>query len=319
MWPVYVLGEHRGMTDLTRRTAFQLAAAAGAGATATSMTKRKEVTTFVFVTGSNGVASGDAELTLRGHRTVGVSLPGHGPEDQLHVAYQAPQDLAKLAALPSTMAGVTLDDYVEATVDVVRRVSRYGPVILVGGSLGGSTITKAADEVPHLIDRLVYIGAYCCTKLRSPAEYLETPEGRTSLGAAILPGVVGDPRVLKAIRINWRTNDRKFLDAAKAAFMAEGTDGEFLALLNSSLPDESLEVSSADARGRKDAWGRVRRVYVRQSLDRVIPPALQDRMIREADEATPGNRFEVFTVRTPHAPTRRAYREITKILDGLAK
>ncbi|MFC7101581.1 alpha/beta fold hydrolase [Nonomuraea rubra] len=66
------------------------------------------------------------------------------------------------------MAGVTLDDYVEATVDVVRRVSRYGPVILVGGSLGGSTITKAADAVPHLIDRLVYIGAYCCTKLRSP-------------------------------------------------------------------------------------------------------------------------------------------------------
>ncbi|WP_080047539.1 alpha/beta fold hydrolase [[Actinomadura] parvosata] len=308
------------MTDLTRRTAFQLAAAAGTGAAVTSVQKpRKEVTTFVFVTGSNGTASGDAELALRGHRTVGVSLPGHGPENQLHRAYQAPQDLAKLATLPSAMAGVTLDDYVEATVDVVRRVSRYGPVILVGGSLGGSTITKAADAVPGLIDRLVYIGAYCCTKLRSPAEYLETPEGRTSLGAAILPGVVGDPQVLKAIRVNWRTNDARFLDAAKAAFMNEGTDGEFLALLNASLPDESLEVSSADARGRKDAWGRVPRVYVRQTLDRVIPPALQDRMIREADEATPGNRFKVFTVRTPHAPTRKAYQEITDILDGLAQ
>ncbi|MFD0470622.1 hypothetical protein ACFQ0B_21715 [Nonomuraea thailandensis] len=93
------------MTDLTRRTAFQLATAAGAGAAATSVTKRKEVTTFVFVTGSNGVASGDAELTLRGHRTVGVSLPGHGPEDQLHMAYQAPQDLAELAALPSPWPG----------------------------------------------------------------------------------------------------------------------------------------------------------------------------------------------------------------------
>ncbi|MGW4794636.1 alpha/beta fold hydrolase [Nonomuraea sp. NPDC004297] len=310
------------MNDLTRRTAFQLAAA-GAGtaaaSTAASAVKRKDVTTFVFVTGSNGSAGGDAELTLRGHRTVGVNLPGHGPEDQLHRAYQAPQDLATLATLPSPMAGVTLDDYVEATVDVVRRVSRYGPVILVGGSLGGSTITKTADEVPGLIDRLVYVGAYCCTELRSPAAYLETPEGGTSLGAAILPGVVGDPRLLKAIRVNWRTNDRKFLDAAKAAFIAEGTDGEFLALLNSSLPDESLQVSSADARGRKDRWGRVRRVYVRQTLDRVIPLALQDRMIREADEATPGNEFEVFTVKSPHAPTRAAYQRVTDILDGLAK
>ncbi|WP_346111361.1 alpha/beta fold hydrolase [Nonomuraea maheshkhaliensis] len=313
------------MNEPTRRTALRLAAATGAGAvtttaaTASVQGKRREVTTYVFVTGSNGMASGDSELVLRGHRTVGVSLPGHGAEEQFHVAYQAPQDLKALAAIPSPMAGVTLDDYVEATVNVVRRVSRYGPVILVGGSLGGSTITKTADEVPGLIDRLVYVGAYCCTKLRSPAEYLETPESSTSLGAAILPAVVGDPAALKAIRINWRTNDRKFLTAAKAAFMAEGTEGEFLAMLNSSLPDESLQVSSADARGRKDAWGRVRRVYVRQTLDRLIPPALQDRMIREADEATPGNRFEVFSVKGPHAPTRKSYRRITEILAGLAR
>ncbi|MGP3956072.1 alpha/beta fold hydrolase [Nonomuraea sp. 3N208] len=307
------------MSDVTRRTMFQLTAAAGAGAAVPAAAKRKEVTTYVFVTGSNGVATGDNELTLRGHRTLGVNLPGHGPEEQFHHAYQAPQDLEKLATIPSPMAGVTLDDYVEATMDVVRKVSRYGPVILVGGSLGGSTITKVADEVPDLIDRLVYVSAYCCTNLRSPAEYLETPEGRTTLGGAILPGIVGDPRVLKAVRINWRTKDRTFLDAAKAAFMAEGTDGEFLAMLNSSLPDESLQVSSADARGRKSAWGRVPRVYIRHSKDQVIPIALQDRMIKEADSATPGNRFKVFTVDASHAPTPKAYRKITDILDGLAK
>ncbi|WP_223167077.1 alpha/beta fold hydrolase [Nonomuraea sp. SYSU D8015] len=298
---------------------FQMAAVAGAGAASIAAGHKKEVTTFVFVTGSNGVATADPELTLRGHRAVGVSLPGHGPEEQFHLAYQAPQDLTKLAAIPSPMAGVTLDDYVEATVDTVRRVARYGPVVLVGGSLGGSTITKAADAVPDLIDRLVYISAYCCTKLRSPAEYLETPEGRTSLVGNLLSGVVGDPRVLKAVRVNWRTNDRKFLEAAKAAFMAEGTDGEFLAMLNTSLPDESLQVSSADARGRRSAWGRVPRVYIRHTRDRVIPPALQDRMIREADAATPGNRFKVFTVESSHAPTPKAYREITEILDRLVK
>ncbi|MBF8190786.1 alpha/beta hydrolase [Nonomuraea sp. K274] len=299
---------------------FQLAAAAGAGAATTSFTgKRKEVTTYVFVTGSNGVATGDPELTMRGHRVVGVNLPGHGPEEQYTMAYQAPQDLAKLAAMPSPVAEVTLDDYVEATVDVVRKVSGYGPVILVGFSMGGAAITKAADAVPDLVDRLVYDSAFCCSKLRSPAEYQETPEGKQSLAPALLEGIVGDPRVINAIRFNWRTADRKFLDKAKAVFMADGTEGEFLAMLNTLLPDESLQVASADARGRKEAWGRVPRVYIRHTQDRMIPLALQDRMIREADAMTPGNKFKVYSVATSHGATPKTYRQITDILDRLAK
>ncbi|GAA3564455.1 alpha/beta hydrolase [Nonomuraea rosea] len=299
---------------------FQLAAAAGAGTyTASAAVKPKKVTTYVFVTGANGVASADQGLALRGHRTVGVELPGHGPAEQFQYAYQAPQDLAKLATAPSAVAGVKLDDYVEATVDVVRKVSGYGPVILVGGSLGGAAITKAADEVPDLIDRLVYDAAFCCTKLRSPADYLQTPEGRESLGASLAAGVIADPAAIGAMRINWRTNDRKFLAAAKAAFMAEASDGEFLAMLNGLLPDESMQVSGADARGRKEAWGRVPRVYIRHARDRMIPLALQNRMIKEADAATPGNEFGVFTVDSPHAPTVKALEQIREILHRLAK
>ncbi|MET7333913.1 alpha/beta fold hydrolase [Nonomuraea sp. NPDC005650] len=308
------------MSIPTRRDMFQYAAVAGAGAVGVSAAGRKrEVTTYVFVTGSNGVASGDSELTLRGHRTVGVNLPGHGPEEQFHLAYQAPQDLGKLATLPSPVAGITLDDYVEATVDVVRRVAKHGPVILVGGSLGGATITKAADAVPDLIDLLVYDTAFCCTKLSSPNDYLATPEGKESLAAGVASGIIADPRVIGAIRMNWRTNDRKFLDAVRAAFMAEASEGELLAMLNTLLPDESLQVGSADARGRKEAWGRVPRVYIRHTRDKVIPLALQDRMIKEADATTPGNKFKVYSVEASHAPTARTYRLITDILHKVAK
>ncbi|PZG21599.1 alpha/beta hydrolase [Nonomuraea aridisoli] len=313
------------MNAPTRRTALQLAAATGAGAVTATVAgpskpaRKKEVTTFVFVSGSNGVASVDPELTMRGHRTVGVTLPGHGPEEQFHVAYQAPQDLAKLANLPSPVASVTLDDYVEATVNVVRRVAEYGPAILVGGSLGGATITKAADEVPGLIDRLVYSSAFCCTNLPTPNDYVNSPEGRESLTPTLLNGIVGDPRVINAIRINWRTNNREFLDAAKKAFMEDATDGEFLAMLNTLLPDESMLVTGADARGSKQRWGRVPRVYIRHTKDRTIPLALQDRMIKEADAATPRNPFKVFSVEATHAPTAKAYRQITEILHRLAK
>ncbi|WP_435233931.1 alpha/beta fold hydrolase, partial [Micromonospora aurantiaca (nom. illeg.)] len=60
------------------------------------------VPTFVFVhgAGSNSFtwAPMQRELALRGHRSLAVDLPGHGFGATFPVAYQAPQDLAALAA-----------------------------------------------------------------------------------------------------------------------------------------------------------------------------------------------------------------------------
>jgi hypothetical protein len=44
----------------------------------------------------------------------------------------------------------------------------------------------------------------------------------------------------------------------------------------------------------------VPRSYIRFTLDRALPLALQDRMIDEADAATPGNRFDVHSLPAPH-------------------
>jgi pimeloyl-ACP methyl ester carboxylesterase len=291
------------------------AAPAGGGRRA----RREGVTTFVFVAGAGGGASGDNELAMRGHRAVGVELPGQGPQDgQFRVAYQAPQDLQALAIEPSPMAGITLDDYVNRTVEVVRRVAEHGPVVLFGGSMGGATLSRVGNVVADLIDRLVYDSAMCCVDLPSPADYLATLEGRTSLGQNLAAGVVADPAMIGALRINYRSADPAFLAGVKAAVMAEGSQHEFMALLNSLLPDESLAISGADARGEKDTWGRIPRTYIRHTLDRMFPIALQDRMIAEADALTPDNRFDVRTVNTSHYPTTAAYREIVEILDSLA-
>ncbi|RBQ17405.1 alpha/beta hydrolase [Spongiactinospora rosea] len=310
------------MNDFSRRTALKSAAVVagvtGAGGVAAGRAGRR-VTTYVFVTGANGGLSADAELVLRGHRTVAVELPGHlATDEQFRSAYQVPQDTEALATAPSVMAKITLDDYAAATVATVRRAAKHGPVILVGGSMGGATITKAANEVPDLIDRLVYDSAFCCTKLPSPEAYLATPEGKPSQIGAILGGVAADPRVIGAIRINWRLADPKFLGPLKAALMADSSEAEFMAMLNGSLPDDSLHIGSADARGRKETWGRVPRTYIRHTEDRVIPSALQNRMIKEADSLTPRNRFDVRTVRTAHAPSRAAWKQIVDILDDLA-
>ncbi|MBU2665002.1 lysophospholipase [Actinoplanes bogorensis] len=281
---------------------------------------RRAVTTIVIVTGANGSAAGDAELTLRGHRTVGVELPGHGPGDgQFRRSYQAPQDLAALATERSPMAGVTLDDYVEATVRVVRRAARLGPVLLWGGSMGGATLNRVANEVPRLIKRLVYSSAFCCVDLPSVADYLQTPEAAESMILELSGAGIGDPAVIGATRSNFRTSDPDVLAKLKQALCAGATDAEFLTMLNGMHPDESAQVPLADARGRKDTWGTVPRTYIRHTRDRVIPPALQDRFIAEADRLTPRNRFEVRSVPTSHAADTAGWAATVDIVDELAR
>jgi pimeloyl-ACP methyl ester carboxylesterase len=275
------------------------------------------------VHGSNSNASAwvplQRELALRGHRTVAVDLPGHGFGAAFPASYQAPQDLAALATAPSAVAGVTLADNVEHVVAVVHRAAEHGPVILVGHSLGGLTISGVGAAIPHLIHRLVYISAWCCVDL-TPAEYFRTPEGATSktfdVGARV---VVVNPAELGVIRANWRTADPAALAAAKAAVLADGTDEEFLAYLNTLEPDESLTVSMSDDRVAADTWGRIRRSYIRLTGDQSIPIALQDRFIKEADALTPCNPFDVHTLDSSHSGFLLHPGAAATILAGLAQ
>ena len=58
----------------------------------------------------------------------------------------------------------------------VRTVAEFGPtVILYGGSMGGATLNRVGNAVPHLIDRIVYDTAFCCVDLACPEDYLTTP------------------------------------------------------------------------------------------------------------------------------------------------
>lgn len=278
--------------------------------------------TFVLVHGSNGNSFSWAplqrELALLGHRSLAVDLPGHGFAATFPAAYQAPQDAAGLAAAPSVLAKVTLDDYVGHVTDVVRRVRAHGPVVVVGHSLGGMTLTGLGNTVPELVDRLVYISAWCCVAATA-AEYVQSPEFADSLVLAAGGAVaVASPAELGAIRLNWRTADPEALALVKAATMADGTDSECLAFLNTLEPDESFRVSSADVRAEAATWGRIPRTYVRLAEDRSIPVALQDRFIAEADALTPDNPFDVRTIVGSHAKFLVQPSEAAGILAGLA-
>lgn len=276
--------------------------------------------TYVFVhgSGSNSFLWTPLmrELALLGHRTLAVDLPGHGFDAHYPASYQAPQDLQELATEPSNLAGVTLRDNVDHVLDVVRRVHQHGPVILVGASLGGLTISVAGNEAPELISRIVYLSAWCCVELPSLGAYLRTPEFSEQLTVTVPP--TGDPAALGAVRVNWRTADPAFLADAKHLFMADATDEQFRAFLNTLQPDSSMAVLTADAQVDAATWGTIPRSYIRLTEDRTTPVAFQDRMIAEADRLTPDNPFDVHTVESSHAGFILRSAKVAHILANLA-
>ncbi|MEU9082017.1 alpha/beta fold hydrolase [Streptomyces sp. NPDC048357] len=264
--------------------------------------------TFVLVHGAGSNSYGWSpvlhELGMRGHRAVAVDLPGHGAGAYFPLSYQTPQDPERLRTDPSPISGVTLADFAAHVVGVVRAVHRNGPVILVGQSLGGVTVNAVANQVPELVSHLVYASAFCPTRHASVAELMATPEAATS--ALFRLTAVRTPPELGVNRVNWRSGDPAFFAAAKEALGSDLPDAEVRALLNTLEPDESAAIGAADARGLPQAWGRVPRTFLRFTEDRSIPPALQDLMIREADETAPRNRFRVRSLAAPHIGPRDA-------------
>ncbi|MET9602279.1 alpha/beta hydrolase [Streptomyces sp. NPDC006459] len=272
--------------------------------------------TFVLVHGafanSFSFAPLQAELGLLGHRSVAVDLPGHGFRATFTRAYQAPQDLEGLATAPGSIKGVTLADNAAHLIGILERAKRNGPVILVSHSRGGITATAAANARPDLIDRIVYVSAWCPVRL-DVGDYYAEPEMAGIDPTAFASALAGNPAELGLLRVNFRTGNPDSLAAFKAAFFADGTDEQFLTFLNTFQPDENLDAGGSADRAQAATWGRIPKTYIRLADDASLPLALQDRLIREGNELTPDNPYDVHTLGGSHlkwlvdpAPAARA-------------
>ncbi|TQL66540.1 alpha/beta hydrolase family protein [Nocardioides albertanoniae] len=259
--------------------------------------------TYVLVHGafanSFSFAPLQAELALRGHRSLAVDLPGHGFGATFPAAYQAPQDLAALATAPGAIKGVSLADNVAHLVSVLERAKEHGPVIVVAHSRGGVTLTAAANKRPDLIDAMVYVSAWAPVELDAAA-YNAEPEMASFDPTALIAAAAADPADVGLLRCNFRTASAEVLAGFKHAFMADGTDDEFRTFLNTFQPDENLDPGGPDDRAQAETWGTLPRTFVRLSDDVSMPPAMQDRLIREGDALTPDNPYDVHTLASSH-------------------
>ncbi len=188
-------------------------------------------------------------LNERGHQARAIDLPGHGH-----------------AVAP--IAEVTMDAYVARVAEEVSAID--GKVVLVGHSLAGSIVSQVAELAPEKIERLVYVCAILPRNGETPLGLMQSDEA----GELLSRIVFSDDGSCATLR---EDDVRAILlhDVREA-----GRVDEFAPLF---AVKQAVEPFTVPARLTRAAFGSVPKSYLRCSLDKVLSPALQDRMVSGTD------------------------------------
>jgi len=205
---------------------------------------------FVLVHGAWGSAQ-EFDCLIRilsktGHDVTAVDLPGHGNNK-------------------AQASEVTLDAYVQEVIRVVQQ--KGGKVILAGHSLGGVVISRVAEIVPEKINRLIYIAAMLPKTSVTAFEIMQSDGGSELAPYTQLSQenrtIILDPKAVPKVMLN-DVSDESEIERMLPLFAMEQPAMPF-----------SAPIELSDAR-----FGSVPKFYIRASLDKVIPPSLQDKMIK---------------------------------------
>ena len=240
------------------------------------------MTTFVLVHGaSHGSWCWDKVVPLleaQGHQAIAVDLPGntYGEFD-----------------IPA--AQVTLDTYAEDVCKVLDRLEE--PVVLVGHSLGGLTISQAAEYRPDRIRCLVYLTAL----LLGP-------------GQAMMPVASREPEAVRSAlqRDSWIVSQ----DLSTISFPEESLQSRFyndcsgddVAWAKSMVIPQPSGPLMDPLNTTEENFGRVPKVYIECLQDGAIPLTLQ----REMHAKIVCER--VMSLDTGHSPFLSAPEELVKRL-----
>lgn len=231
---------------------------------------RREAPTVVLVHGAfQDARAWDRVVPLlqkRGLRTVAVNLPGRSGDGI------AP-------------AGVTLDNYRDAVLGAIE--AQAGPVVLVGHSFGGITISNVAESAPQKVRGLIYVAGYlpqADTADQSMAKLAETDQWN---------------------RFNkQRQNFMLAADYSTASVLADDQLMLFCEACDDAAKRRTLELMQAEplkpaatpVQLTAARYGAVPKFYIHTANDNAVSYPLQQRMVA----ATPVVRS--VTLQTGHSP-----------------
>ena len=205
-------------------------------------------------------------LEMKGHEALAVDLPGN-----TYGEFDIP------------LGQVNLGSYTDHVCKVLDQIDE--PVVLVGHSLGGLTITQSAEYRPDKIRSLVYVAALLFVN-----------------GMAMRPVSGHDPESIKAglERDAWIVSDDltyvTFLESSvKSRFYNDCSDDDFAWAKSMLVPQptgpliDPIQISSEN-------YGRVPKVYIECEQDGALPLAYQ----RDMQVNVPCDR--TITMSTGHSP-----------------
>ena len=215
-------------------------------------------------------------LEQNGNTVVAPDLPSHGADR-------------------TSIADVTLALYSERICEVLEQQSEK--VILVGHSLGGLSITQAAEERPDDIGLLVYLTAFL----------LKNGESRLSVREREPSGSLLPPYMEMFPEDGYVTVKEEGL---KPAFYHDCSD-EDIAWAKSKIGKQALKPMGAPLVTSDHKFGGVRRVYIECLQDRALVPEFQKQMYTDLPCE------QVLSMDTSHSPFMSAPKELTNHLMSL--
>jgi pimeloyl-ACP methyl ester carboxylesterase len=237
--------------------------------------------TFVLVHGAFQSASGwqqvSDSLTSQGHTVIAVDLPGR----------DAQGEAAKQ---------ITLDAYIDEIADAVAGAGE--PVVLVGHSFAGMTITAVADRVPEQIKKLIYVAAY-------------VPENGESMEKLAISDT-DNGFTQKTFVIAKDYSHAVLLAEDQVRVFAQDATAMEAEQLVASMIREPLGPIGTPVALSNEGGSKVSKAYVRTLNDATVSPTLQSWMIDRAGIT------DVVDVDSGHAPYLTAVDELTAALVTLA-
>lgn len=206
-----------------------------------------------------------------GHTVITPDLPGHGNDN-------------------TTPADITMESYVSSLIDILDR--QESPVILVGHSFNGITVSRAAELRPNKVKKLVYLTAFLLPNGASFFSAVQCVEGS------------------KAVE-NFRLSDDKTYayvveEEIQNAFAHDIPVEAFNGAKPYIVPEPAaplmyeLEITDKN-------FGSISKVYIECTEDRAIPIEVQRAMYK-------GKVDEVYSINSSHTPNFSQPNEVANIL-----